>query len=56
MMQFWTNLQNMGNLEHLATELNGQKYNGQENIPSNYMVLDNKKLRMHTDEFSFLLL
>ena len=31
-----------------------EKYNGKENIPSNYMVLDNRRnLRMQTDEFSF---
>ena len=34
-------------------ELNGQN-NGQENKPSSYMILDNRRnLRMYTDEFSF---
>ena len=54
MMQFWTNFAKNGNPGISSNGIEWMKYNGQENISSSYMILDNRKnLRMHTDEFSF---
>ena len=57
MMKFWTNFAKNGKPGMSSNGVAWTKYNGQENTPSNYMILDNKKnLRMQTDEFSFPLL
>jgi len=54
MMQFWTNFAKDGKPGISSNGIEWMKYNGQENISSSYMILDNRKnLRMHTDEFSF---
>ena len=54
MMHFWTNFAKYGEPGISSNGVEWKKYRGQENTPSNYMVLDNRKnLRMHTDEFSF---
>ena len=54
MMQFWTNFAKYGKPGLSSNGIEWTKYNGQENTPSNYMILDNRRnLRMHTDEFSF---
>ena len=54
MMHFWTNFAKYGEPGISSNGVEWKKYNGQENIPSHYMVLDNRRnLRMHTDEFSF---
>ena len=54
MMQFWTNFAKSGKPGISSNGVEWEKYNGQENISSSYMVLDNKRnLRMHTDKFSF---
>ena len=54
MMKFWTNFAKNGNPGISSNGVEWSKYNGQENIASNYIVLDNKRnLRMQTDEFSF---
>ena len=54
MMKFWTNFAKYGEPGISSNGVEWKKYNGQENIPSHYMVLDNRRnLRMHTDEFSF---
>ena len=57
MMKFWTNFAKNGKPGISSNGVAWTKYNGQENTPSNYMILDNKRnLRMQTDEFSFPLL
>ena len=54
MMKFWTNFAKNGKPGISSNGVEWSKYNGQENTPSNYIVLDNKRnLRMQTDEFSF---
>jgi para-nitrobenzyl esterase len=54
MMHFWTNFAKYGEPGISSNGVEWKKYSGQENTPSNYMVLDNRKnLRMHADEFSF---
>ena len=54
MMKFWTNFAKNGKPGISSNGVEWKKYRGQENIPSNYMVLDNRKnLKMHVDEFSF---
>jgi para-nitrobenzyl esterase len=54
MMQFWTNFAKNGNPGISSNGVEWTKYDGQQNTPSNYIVLDNKRnLRMHMDEFSF---
>jgi para-nitrobenzyl esterase len=54
MMKFWTNFAKYGEPGISSNAVDWKKYNGQENTPSNYMVLDNRtNLRMHADEFSF---
>jgi para-nitrobenzyl esterase len=54
MMKFWTNFAKHGEPGISSNGVRWKKYNGQENTPSNFMVLDNRKnLRMHADEFSF---
>ena len=53
-MKFWTNFAKYGEPGKSTNSVEWKKYSGQENTPSNYMVLDNKKnLKMHTDNFSF---
>jgi para-nitrobenzyl esterase len=54
MMHFWTNFAKYGEPGISSNGVEWKKYSGQENTPSNYMVLDNRKnLRMDADEFSF---
>ena len=54
MMQFWTNFAKNGKPGISSNGVEWKKYSGQENAPSNYMILDNRRnLRMHADEFSF---
>jgi para-nitrobenzyl esterase len=54
MMKFWTNFAKYGEPGISSNGVEWKKYTGQENTPSNYMVLDSRKnLRMHADEFSF---
>ena len=54
MMQFWTNFAKNGKPGISSNGVKWTKYSGQENTPSNYIILDNKRnLRMHSDEFSF---
>ena len=54
MMHFWTNFAKYGKPGVSSNGVEWTKYNGQENKPSSYMILDNRRnLRMHTDEFSF---
>jgi para-nitrobenzyl esterase len=54
MMQFWTNFAKNGKPGMSSNGVEWTKYNGQENGPSSYMILDNRRnLRMQTDEFSF---
>ena len=54
MMKFWTNFAKNGEPGISTNGVEWTKYNGQVNIPSSYMILDNKKnLKMNTDEFSF---
>lgn len=54
MMQFWTNFAKNGKPGISSNGVEWTKYSGQENTPSNYIILDNKRnLRMHSDEFSF---
>ena len=54
MMKFWTNFAKNGEPGISTNGVEWSKYNGQVNIPSSYMILDNKRnLRMNTDEFSF---
>ncbi len=54
MMHFWTNFAKYGEPGISSNGVKWKKYIGQENAPSNYMVLDNRKnLKMHADEFSF---
>ena len=54
MMKFWTNFAKYGEPGISSNGVEWKKYSGQENTPSNYMVLDSRKnLRMHADEFSF---
>ena len=53
-MQFWTNFAKYGEPGSSSNGVEWKKYSGQENTPSNYMILDNRRnLRMHADEFSF---
>ena len=54
MMQFWTNFAKFGQPGISSNGVEWKEYSGQKNMPSNYMVIDNRRnLRMHTDEFSF---
>tara|TARA_B100002019_G_scaffold3233_1_gene2658 strand:- start:5692 stop:7479 length:1788 start_codon:yes stop_codon:yes gene_type:complete len=54
MMKFWTNFAKNGEPGISSNGIEWTKYNGQANIPSNYMILDNKRnLKMNTDKFSF---
>jgi len=54
MMRFWTNFAKNGKPGISTNGHEWIKYNAKENMPSNYMVLDNKrKLRMEADKFSF---
>ena len=54
MMKFWTNFAKNGEPGISTNGVEWTKYNGQVNIPSSYMILDNKRnLKMNTDEFSF---
>ena len=54
MMKFWTNFAKNGKPGISSSGVEWTKYNGQKNIPSSYMILDNRKnLKMHKDEFSF---
>ena len=54
MMKFWTNFAKNGRPGISSSGVEWTKYNGQKNLPSSYMILDNRKnLKMHKDEFSF---
>ena len=54
MMKFWTNFAKNGVPGISTNGVEWTKYNGQKNLPSNYMILDNRKnLKMHKDQFSF---
>jgi para-nitrobenzyl esterase len=54
MMKFWTNFAKNGKPGISSNGVEWTKYNGQKNLPSSYMILDNKKnLKMHKDIFSF---
>ena len=54
MMQFWTAFAKNGKPGMSSNGVEWAKYNGQKNLPSSYMVLDNRRnLRMHSDDFSF---
>ena len=54
MMKFWTNFAKNGKPGISSNGVEWAKYNGQKNLPSSYMVIDNRKnLKMHKDEFSF---
>ena len=53
-MKFWTNFAKNGKPGISSNGVEWIKYNGQKNLPSNYMILDNRKnLKMYKDEFSF---
>ena len=53
-MKFWTNFAKNGKPGISSNGVEWKKYIGQENTPSNYMVLDNRRnLKMNADEFSF---
>ena len=54
MMKFWTNFAKNGKPGISSNGVEWTKYNGQKNLPSSYMILDNRKnLKMHKDELSF---
>ena len=54
MMKFWTTFAKDGKPGISSNGVEWKKYTGQKNLPSNYMILDNRKnLKMHIDEFSF---
>jgi para-nitrobenzyl esterase len=54
MMKFWTNFAKNGKPGISTSGVEWTKYNGKKSLPSNYMILDNRKnLKMHKDEFSF---
>ena len=54
MMKFWANFAKYGEPGVSTNGIEWKKYNGQKNISSNYIVLDNRKnLKMHKDDFSF---
>ena len=54
MMQFWTNFAKTGMPGVSTNGVEWKKYNGQENAPSNFMILDNRRnLQMNSDNFSF---
>ena len=54
MMKFWTDFAKNGKPGISSNGVEWTKYNGQENKPSSYMILDNRRnLRMHEDKFSF---
>ena len=54
MMKFWTNFAKNGKPGISSNGVEWTKYNGQKNLPSNYIILDNRKnLKMQKDEFSF---
>jgi para-nitrobenzyl esterase len=54
MMKFWTNFAKSGKPGVSFNGIEWTKYSGQKNMPSSYMILDNKKnLKMHSDNFSF---
>lgn len=54
MMKFWTNFAKNAKPGKSSNGVEWKKYEGNENMPSSYMILDNRKsLRMHSDNFSF---
>ena len=54
MMKFWTNFAKNGEPGISTNGVEWTKYNGQQSLPSSYMILDNRKnLKMHKDGFSF---
>ena len=57
MMSFWTNFAKTGKPGFSSNGVEWKKYNGEKNLKSNYMILDNRKnLKMHEDDFSYSLL
>jgi para-nitrobenzyl esterase len=54
MMKFWTNFAKNAKPGKSSNGIEWKKYEGDENMPSSYMILDNRKsLRMHSDNLSF---
>ena len=54
MMEFWTNFAKEGKPGISSNKIEWTQYNGKKNMPSSYIILDNKRhLRMHQDNFSF---
>ena len=54
MMRFWTNFAKNGKPGVSSNGVEWTKYNGKKNLPSSFMILDNRKnLKMHKNEFSF---
>ena len=54
MMRFWTNFAKYGEPGISSNKIEWKKYNGDESMPSNYMVLDKRpNLMMQADDFSF---
>ena len=54
MMKFWTNFAKNGKPGVSTNGVEWTQYNGHKNLPSSYMILDNRKnLKMHKDKFSF---
>ena len=55
MMKFWTNFAKTGSPGKSTNGIEWKKYNGQIHMPSNYIILDNRKnLKMQQDNLSFL--
>jgi hypothetical protein len=54
MMHFWTNFARNGKPGQSSNGVEWEKYNGIRSMPSNFIILDNKKnLKMQKDNFSF---
>ena len=54
MMKFWTNFAKNGEPGKSTNGIKWEKYDGNSNMPSNYMIIDKKsELKMQSDNFSF---
>lgn len=54
MMKFWTNFAKTGRPGESTNGVEWKKYDGQQNMPSHFMVLDKRgDLKMQNDNFSF---
>ena len=54
MMKFWTNFAKNGEPGKSTNGIKWEKYDGNSNMPSNYMIIDKKsELKMQLDNFSF---